>query len=119
MRRSVMVIDDDPDFRELMAICLEGWGLRCIDAADCLEALPLLERERAELRAVLVDYFMPGASPCACTKAILERVDPGVPVVLVSAAVDIGERAAELGLSRFLAKPFDTVELRALVMGGA
>jgi len=116
MRRDhVLIIDDDADLRELVAIGLADAHLTCVEAAGCVEALPLLDRDRARLRAVLLDYFMPGPSPAACARAILERVDPGVPVVLVSAAVDIAERAAELGLTRYLAKPFDLVQLHAVV----
>ena len=54
-------------------------------------------------------------SPGTCTRAVLERVEPDVPVVLVSAAVDIAERASELGLTRFLAKPFDISQLGEMV----
>jgi CheY-like chemotaxis protein len=117
LRDRVVVIDDDPDFRELLAICLSDLGLTCVEAPTCAEALPLLERERGRVRAVLLDYFMPGLAPDACARAILDRVDPDVPVVLVSAAVDISERAAELGLTRFLAKPFDIAELGEIVGG--
>jgi CheY-like chemotaxis protein len=114
-RDRVVVIDDDPDFRELVAICLADLGFTCVDAATCAEALPLLERERGRVRLVLLDYFMPGLAPCACARAVLDRVAPGVPVVLVSAAVDIAARAAEVGLDRFLAKPFDIGELGQIV----
>lgn len=117
LRNRVLVIDDDPDFRELVALTLSEWGLHCIQVADCAKALPLLERERGRLRAVLCDYFMPGLSPCECTRAIHERIDPAVRVVLVSAAVDISERAADLGLARFLAKPFDLEQLHDAVLG--
>ncbi|WP_437305400.1 response regulator [Sorangium sp. So ce388] len=117
LRNRVLVIDDDPDFRELVALTLSEWGLHCIQVADCAKALPLLERERDRLRAVLCDYFMPGLSPCECTRAIHERVDPAVRVVLVSAAVDISELAADLGLARFLAKPFDLDQLHEAVLG--
>jgi DNA-binding NtrC family response regulator len=117
VRDGVLVIDDDGDFRELMELFLSSWGLECSTAADCKDALPLLERERGHLRAVLLDYFMPGGGPAACLKSVLDRVEPGVDVILVSAAVDIGERAAELGLSKFLAKPFETEELRRLLLG--
>jgi CheY-like chemotaxis protein len=116
-RDRVLVIDDDPDLRELCAIVLPDWGLTAIEAEDCASALPLLERERGRLRAVLLDYFMPGFDPRTCAKAILQRVEPGVPVVLVSAAVDIAERAAEVGLERYLAKPFEMSDLRAAVLG--
>lgn len=117
LRNRVLVIDDNPDFRELIALSLSEWGLQCIQVADCAQALPLIERERDRLRAVLCDYLMPGLSPCDCLKAIRERVDPVVCVVLVSAAVDISELAADLGLARFLAKPFDLDQLHDAVLG--
>jgi CheY-like chemotaxis protein len=117
VRDRVLVIDDDPDLRELVALVLLDWGLTAIEAEDCASALSQLERERGRLRAVLLDYFMPGLDPHTCTSEILARVDPEVPVVLVSAAVDIGERAAAVGLERVLAKPFDLAELRAAVLG--
>jgi CheY-like chemotaxis protein len=66
---------------------------------------------------VLLDYFMPGLTPAACVRAIRDRIDPSVPLVLVSAAVDIAERAAELGLTRYLAKPFELVQLQDAVIG--
>ncbi|WP_437334024.1 response regulator [Sorangium sp. So ce394] len=117
LRNRVLVIDDDPDFRELVALSLGEWGLHCLQVADCAQALPLLERERDRLRAVLCDYFMPGLPPCQCAKAIRERIDPVVRVVLVSAAVDVAELSAKLGLARFLAKPFDLDELHDAVLG--
>jgi CheY-like chemotaxis protein len=116
-RDRVLVIDDDGDFRELMDLFVASWGLVCVAACDCEEALALLEHERGRLRAVLLDYFMPGPAPAACLKSILEHADPEVKVILVSAAVDIGERAAELGLAKYLAKPFETDQLKRLLIG--
>lgn len=115
----VIVIDDDPDLRALVSICAADWGLECVEACDCASALPLLERERGRLRVVLLDYFMPGLAPPACAGEIRARIEPDVPIVLVSAAANIAERAAELGLTRFLAKPFDIAELRAVVTAEA
>jgi CheY-like chemotaxis protein len=116
-RDRVLVIDDDPDLRGLCVIVLADWGLTAIEAEDCAKALALLDRERSRLCAVLLDYFMPGMDPKECTREIKKRIDPGVRVVLVSAAVDIVDRAAEVGLDRFLAKPFDLNDLHAVVLG--
>jgi len=117
-RDRVLVIDDDPYLRELVAMLLLDWGLTAIEATDCASSLAVLERERGRLQAVLLDYFMPGLDPRRCTREILDRVEPEVPVVLMSAAVDIAERAAEVGLRRYLAKPFEVTELRAVVQAG-
>lgn len=114
-RSVVIVIDDDPDLRALVAIYLGDWGLGCVEADDCCSALPLIERERGRLRAVLLDYFMPGLTPCDCANGIRARLEPEVPLILVSAAVNIAERAAELSIRRFLAKPFDVEQLRQVL----
>jgi CheY-like chemotaxis protein len=119
IRDRILVIDDDRDFRELACIILEASGLVGLQAGSCGEALPILDRERARLRAVLLDYFMPGPPPRECARAVLAAVDPGVPVILVSAAVDIAERATELGLTRSLAKPFEMPQLLDAVMQAA
>lgn len=117
VRDRVLIVDDDPDLRELISMAVQDWGLTGVEARDCLEALSLIEQERGRLHTVLLDYFMPGMDPCACAKAICARVEPTVPVVLVSAAVDIAERAAQLQLTRFLSKPFDVAQLRREVLG--
>jgi CheY-like chemotaxis protein len=39
---TVLIIDDDPDLRELVALEVVGWGLRSIEAGSGPEALPLL-----------------------------------------------------------------------------
>lgn len=118
-RDRVLVIDDDPDLRDLVSVMLEEWGLTAILAENCTEAMPLLERERSRLRAVLLDYFMPGMTPVQCTETILVKLDPGVPLVLMSAAVDIAARAREVGITHYLPKPFEPEDLRAAVGASA
>jgi CheY-like chemotaxis protein len=110
-RNRVLVIDDDPDLRDLVAVLLADLGLEAVSAGSCQEALPLIERERGRLRAVLLDYYMPGLAPRDCVRAIASQTEAEVPVVLMSAAVDVGARARELGLASFLAKPFEAEEL--------
>jgi CheY-like chemotaxis protein len=116
-RDRVLVVDDDPDLCDLCQILCEDWGLTVLGAESCEAALQLLEREHEHLRIVLLDYFMPGPPPLERAQAIKARLDPDVPIVLVSAATDIAERARELGLDRYLGKPFEVDELRAAVGG--
>jgi two-component system, NtrC family, response regulator PilR len=116
-RDHVLVVDDDPDLCDLCEILCADWGLTVLGAESCEAALRLLEREHERLRVVLLDYFMPGPPPLERKKAIQVRLDPGVPIVLVSAATDIAERARELGLARYLGKPFEVDALRAAVGG--
>jgi len=113
--KTVLVIDDDPDFRELIKIASEDCGLDCLEAPDCASALSMVEGGEDRVRVVLLDYCMPGLSPSCCAQTLAVRFPEDVPIVLVSAAVDIRERATSIGLKRFLAKPFEMEELLALL----
>jgi CheY-like chemotaxis protein len=110
-RNSVLVIDDNPDFRTLLRIFLEGWGLSVLEAADCCAGLAILDRERERLRLVLLDYYLPGISPAECASRVSMLAGTEIDVVLMTAAVDPAQLAAELGLSRWLAKPCDFEQL--------
>lgn len=114
-RDELLVIDDDPDFRELVSLFAEELGVTCVPASTPDEGTTLAEREAPRLRAVLLDYFMPGNDPARTAAAIKRRVGPDVPVVLVSAAVDVAELAALADLDRYLAKPFDLESLREIL----
>jgi len=90
-------------------------GTRVIQAGDCSEALRVIAGELPRIKMILLDYFMPGMDPPACAQAIGEKVGPSVPIVLVTAAIDPANRAAELHLDRWIAKPVDPTTLRELI----
>jgi CheY-like chemotaxis protein len=118
-RDAVLVIDDDPDFREVVRMLLEDKGVAVFEAPDGAAGLAVLARERARVRLVLLDYWMPGMKPAECAHALSECAGPEVQVVLVTAAADPGERAAELGLARYLSKPFEGEQLERLALRDA
>jgi CheY-like chemotaxis protein len=114
-RNGVLVIDDDADFRDMMHVILEPLGFVVWDAHHCADGLRILERERERIKMVLLDYFVPGFAPAECAAAIVAMAGPEVEVVMVTAAVDAAARAAELHLSRWLAKPFGLGQLTRLL----
>jgi DNA-binding response OmpR family regulator len=113
-RDTVLVIDDDADFRDLVGIILEAQGKRVVGAADCAHGLALLERERERVGLILLDYWMPGMAPCECARRVREQSGEDVCIVLVTAAAESAQRAAELHLSRWLSKPFHMTQLERL-----
>ena len=115
-RDAVLVIDDDPDFREAVRLLLEDKHMTVFEAPDGSTGLALLRRERGRVRLVLVDYLMPGMTPAECTRRLLEVSGPDVEVVLVTAASNAAERAAELGVARYLSKPFEIEQLERLAL---
>jgi CheY-like chemotaxis protein len=114
-RDSVLIIDDDPGCRELVAMIGQLWGIPVLEAADCAAALRVLEREQKRIRMILLDYFMPGMRPVECTTALTAMAGSSIPIVLVTAAVDPAVRAAELKLSHWISKPFNMSVLEALL----
>jgi len=114
---AVLVIDDDPDYREVVRGLLESWGLVVVEAPDCATGLAVLARERARVRVVLLDYWMPGMMPVECARALLDLAGGEIEIVLVTAAANASKRASELGIERYLSKPFESGQLERLVLG--
>jgi two-component system, OmpR family, phosphate regulon response regulator PhoB len=111
---AILIVDDDADLRDLIRFVVEPTGVAVVDAADCREAIAVLQAHRDRIRLVLLDYFMPGADPTSCARALCDMAGPER-VVLCTAAADPAGRAAEIGLSRWLAKPFALETLESLV----
>jgi len=104
-RARVLVIDDDPDIREILGYLLTTLGYDTHAAADGVEGLALFHQERYDL--VLTDLGMPGLSGWEVARlAKLERA--GIPVVLVTGwgdHIDLDE-ARGRGVDWILTKPF-------------
>ena len=115
LRNTVLVIDDDPNLRELVEIIAQIWSVPVIQASDCATALQVLEREHERIKIILLDYLMPGMAPAKCVASLLARAGRGIPIVLLTAAFDPAARAAELKLNRWLSKPFEVSDLESLL----
>jgi CheY-like chemotaxis protein len=117
MTRSVLVVDDDPFVRKLIATTLEDVSeFQLHEAADGVEALEVALHERPTL--VFLDVDMPrldGIS--ACRRMREEEASAGATIVMLTAAHGDGvERQAEdAGADLFLTKPFSPLDLLRLV----
>jgi CheY-like chemotaxis protein len=117
MSRSVLVVDDDPFIRKLVATTLEDVSrFELHEAADGVEALEVAQREQPAI--VFLDVDMPRMDGIdACRRM---RLDPAVRratiVMLTAAHGDQVERMAEdAGADLFLTKPFSPLDLLRLV----
>jgi CheY-like chemotaxis protein len=109
---NVLIVEDDPDTREMLTTLLTTEGFYAVGAEDGLEALHLLRtvRHRAPHAPclVLLDLTMPRLGGQEFRRAQLS--DPflsGVPVAVMSGAVDTVQRAKSLGAVAALTKPID------------
>jgi PAS domain S-box-containing protein len=85
---SILVVDDDPDVREVAISGLESLGYRMLAAESGQAALDLLRRD-GKVDLALVDMAMPGMNGVELIKRARERY-PDLRVVLVTGYADIG-----------------------------
>jgi CheY-like chemotaxis protein len=111
----LLVVDDDPDLRELVAMIGTSVGATVLEAGTCAEGARLLRADRGQIELILLDYYMPRMTPACCVASIRAATERRIPIVLVTAAVDAGARAAELSLERWLGKPFGIEELARIL----
>jgi CheY-like chemotaxis protein len=122
MSRGVLVVDDDPFIRKLIATTLEDVAeFELHEAADGAEALEIAQRERPSL--VFLDVDMPVLDGIAACRELrsLEQTKHATIVMLTAAHGDRVERSAEeAGADLFLTKPFSPLDLLRLVdqLGG-
>jgi len=112
----ILIVDDDPNNRELLSRRLQREGFPVLVAENGLQAIELMEAHPVDL--LLLDVMMPGMNGYQ----VLERMksDPAlseIPVIMVSGLNEIASvvRCIEMGAADYLTKPFDPVLLRARV----
>jgi CheY-like chemotaxis protein len=111
----VLVVEDDPDIREVLEEMLDAGGHRVLTAANGREALAVLDRMTAPC-LVLLDLMMPVMSGFAFLEALTQRPDKGrVNVLLISANAQVDQVARGKGVVGFVRKPFDLDDVLALV----
>ena len=108
----LLVIEDDPQLRLLMALLLEDEGYPVQVAADGLDAIQRLQAGRPSL--VILDLNLPSVNGDEVGARIRARYGPTLPIIMVTASRRGAEEAASLGAA-YLRKPFDVDELLTMV----
>jgi two-component system NtrC family response regulator len=111
---TILVAEDDPTQRELLAGFLGGSGYLVLEAADGVEAVEQARRGGIDL--ALMDQRMPGLDGIDALRA-LRGVDPDIDVVLITAYGSVREAvlALKAGAVDYLAKPLDLERLQIVV----
>jgi CheY-like chemotaxis protein len=112
----ILIVDDDHDIRELLAIWLQGAGYETAFAADAMTAVNVTRREEPEL--IVLDIGLPGGTGMT----VMERLRnfpalAHIPVVAISAREpsSTGQASQEAGARAFLAKPLEQEQLLGTV----
>ena len=111
---TALVIDDEPDIRELLDITLARMNIDCHVAANLNEARHLLEQTSFDL--CLTDMRLPDGNGLDFVDHIQANYSQ-LPVAVITAHgnVEAAVRALKAGAFDFISKPVDLTQLRALV----
>jgi two-component system, OmpR family, phosphate regulon response regulator OmpR len=109
----LLVVDDDPDLRGLLARYLGEQGFRVSSVADGAAMDAWLARERPDL--VILDLMLPGEDGLSIARRL--RAGSRVPIIVLSARGEDVDRIVglEIGADDYLAKPFNPRELLARI----
>ncbi|MBI3972781.1 MAG: response regulator [Chloroflexi bacterium] len=105
--KKIMVVDDEPDIRDIVAAVLEDEGYSVVVASNGQQALEMLPAERPDL--VVLDVMMPRMDGRELLRRMGEHPELArLPVIVMSAAarVDRVDSGAPK-IAAFVAKPFD------------
>ena len=111
-RRRILVIDDERDVRDYLALVLGKLGHHVTLCGDGQEAVERFGRLREPFDLVILDLVMPGDSGQETFRA-LRRIDPDVRVLVVTGHSLEGEaqQILDAGAAGFIQKPFQLDEL--------
>ena len=101
----VLVVDDDPDIRRVLVYALSDEGYEVDQAPDGHLALELVAQNPPDI--ILLDMKMPGVDGWAFARLYRERFEHHAPIIVLTAAQDAEQRAADIKAESYLSKPFD------------
>ena len=112
----LLVVDDEPNIRELLSASLRYAGFEVATAADGQQALALADSFRPDL--LVLDVMMPGLDGWQVLEELLQdESTKDIPIVFLTARAELRDQARglELGGVDYVTKPFNPLDLAPLV----
>lgn len=116
MKTRVLIVEDEPAIREMVAFALARAGLQAIHAADAREAEHAIAEQLPDL--ILLDWMLPGQSGLELARRLRRQdLTREVPIIMLTARGEEGDRVngLESGVDDYVVKPFSTRELVARI----
>lgn len=113
-RPTVLLVEDEPAQREVLAYNLEAEGFAVTQAADGEEALLLVNEAAPDI--IILDWMMPNLSGIeVCRRLKIRPETRGIPIILLSARAEEVDRVRglETGADDYVIKPYSVLELMA------
>ncbi len=116
MGGKLLIVDDEPDIRDILAEYFQGLGMWVATAGSGEEALAILEHE--SIPVLLLDLHMPGMNGLDLCRAIRRRKNPAQILAFTGYhRLFSPQTASEAGFDGYLHKPVDLEHLRRVVSG--
>ena len=117
-RKTVLVIDDEPEFQKILKLRLSKLGFEVVTASDGFKGLKEARRQAPDL--IILDLMLPGLSGEEVCKAIREDEDEkfaGIPILMLTAKSSDVDRiiGKVIGADCYLTKPFEPKTLLAKI----
>ncbi|TDQ38757.1 response regulator [Aureibacillus halotolerans] len=114
MSKNILIVDDQYGIRILLNEILVKEGYATFQAANGVQALSILEKERIDL--VLLDMKIPGMDGIEILRR-MKLLDRDIDVMIMTAygELDMIEEAESLGAKRHFSKPFDIDDVRGAI----
>ena len=110
VQKTILLVDDDHDFRWATGNVLQASGYKVIPAQDGREALDFLEKGVPDL--ILLDYRMPGLDGLQVAAEMKKNIS-AVPIIMITAyaEIDSAVKAMKMGVYDYVTKPVDNNDL--------
>lgn len=109
----ILVVDDDREIVNAIAINLQNEGYEVLKAFDGLQALDMISTQKVHL--IILDVMMPKLDGLSTTLKI--RAEKNLPIIILSAKSEDTDKilGLSMGADDYVTKPFNTMELMARV----
>ncbi len=113
MAYKILIADDEAEIRDVLRLYLEKDGYEVIEAADGMEALEVMKRDKPDL--AVLDIMMPGVDGYRVLRNLRETSN--IPVIMLSAKSSDSDKilGLDLGADDYIVKPFVPLEAVARV----
>ncbi|MCM8766112.1 MAG: response regulator [Candidatus Omnitrophica bacterium] len=115
-KKRILIVDDEPDVRDVLRIVLEAEGYEIIEAGDGEEGLEKVSKRPPDL--IILDFMMPKLNgPEVCQEIKKDILLRYIPIIMLTGRGEISDKikGIDAGADDYIVKPFEPTELVARV----